>query len=57
MNSWQTVRFEAVPMGLRPTHDNENPPSQRTTASRAATARSGNELANSKRFFNGAGHE
>jgi hypothetical protein len=57
MNSWQTVRFEAVPMGLRPTHDNENPPSQRTTASRAATARSGNELANTKRFFNGAGHE
>ena len=31
--------FKGVPIDLRPTNDNENPPLQRTTASRAATAK------------------
>jgi hypothetical protein len=38
---------------LRSTHDNEKP-EFRTAANRAATARSGNDLSNFKRFFNGA---
>jgi hypothetical protein len=39
-------------MGLRPTHGDENL-QFRTAANRAGTVRSGNDLANFKRFFNG----
>jgi hypothetical protein len=45
MNSSQTVRFEAVPMGLRPTHDDEKASRDGEGAVR--------HRANSKRFFNG----
>jgi hypothetical protein len=45
------VIFKGVPMGLRPTHGDENLQFH-TAANRAATATSGNDLANFKRFFN-----